>query len=460
MNKVLVILTISNNEKTLSDSIQSVLNQTHEDFVLYIIDDASTDDSYKVAARFNDSRIILDRNPESKGRYYCQNIALRAHINEVSHWVAMTGRDTWHPTKIEAQLFKKRNATSCMYNVLNDDSSTIRTVRFSHTSILYSKLVFELIGYYADTKFGGDIEYFARYCVAFNDNMYSCMVPKILQESFLDHTPIDQTEFLTFQQSYQQDVKDGHLRRTFYTDVDSRVLVIMAAYNSSKFIKRSIQSVLNQSHSNLILCVIDDCSTDNTFEVASSIDDSRVIVYRLKSNHGSYFARNIGLLKHVQEADFWTLHDADDVMKPDRIKTQLEFMSNRSGITCMFDRVDINTNKVLVKNRYGHNAFLFKKEVFDTIGFYDSNTRFGGDTEYMERYFKKFGLNRETVLLKKNLFAAYIHGNNQTQIVSTNDIRRKEYVKQFRAEHENCLHKNFKINEKRIISRWSDKRPR
>ncbi|HOJ48978.1 MAG TPA: glycosyltransferase family 2 protein, partial [Bacillota bacterium] len=66
------------------------------------------------------------------------------------------------------------------------------------------------------------------------------------------------------------------------------VSVVMPAYNASKYIGQAIESVLNQTYVNFELIVIDDCSTDNTYDIIKkySETDSRIKVVKNKINSG------------------------------------------------------------------------------------------------------------------------------------------------------------------------------
>ena len=66
------------------------------------------------------------------------------------------------------------------------------------------------------------------------------------------------------------------------------VSIIMPAYNTEKYIAMSVDSVINQTYTNWEIVIVDDCSTDNTFEIASEYEDARIRVYKRTSNSGGH----------------------------------------------------------------------------------------------------------------------------------------------------------------------------
>lgn len=66
----------------------------------------------------------------------------------------------------------------------------------------------------------------------------------------------------------------------------NKVSVILASYNQGEFLSQSIQSVLEQTYTELELIIIDDCSTDNSWEVINSFHDNRILAYRNEKNTG------------------------------------------------------------------------------------------------------------------------------------------------------------------------------
>ncbi len=75
------------------------------------------------------------------------------------------------------------------------------------------------------------------------------------------------------------------------------VSVIMPAYNSADFISESIQSVLQQTHQNWELLIIDDASNDNTVSIIKEFEtlDPRIRLFQNDTNLGAGVTRNLGI---------------------------------------------------------------------------------------------------------------------------------------------------------------------
>ena len=89
--------------------------------------------------------------------------------------------------------------------------------------------------------------------------------------------------------------------------------VVIPLYNKEKHINRAIKSVLNQTYKKFELLIIDDGSTDNSYEEAKKINDTRINIIRQK-NEGVSAARNKGI--GMAKNNFIAFLDADDEWKP------------------------------------------------------------------------------------------------------------------------------------------------
>ena len=99
------------------------------------------------------------------------------------------------------------------------------------------------------------------------------------------------------------------------------VSVLMPAYNSELYIAQAIDSILDQTHSNLELLIFDDGSSDDTRKVIESYSDLRVIKVLSDQNYGVVRARNE--LIDRANGKYIALMDADDIAEPTRLQKQL-----------------------------------------------------------------------------------------------------------------------------------------
>jgi len=106
--------------------------------------------------------------------------------------------------------------------------------------------------------------------------------------------------------------------------IPKSVTVLMSVFNEARFLKTSMQSILNQSYKEFEFLIIDDGSTDHTQDIISSFKDSR-IRYKKIVHSGLASALNYGLANSNGE---WIARiDADDLSTTHRLKTQIDFSS-------------------------------------------------------------------------------------------------------------------------------------
>lgn len=104
-----------------------------------------------------------------------------------------------------------------------------------------------------------------------------------------------------------------------------KISVLLSTYNDEKYIKASVDSVLNQSFSDFEFVIIDDGSTDSTYDIISAIEDSRIVIFR-KENTGLIDSLNFGISKC--RGEYIARMDGDDICHADRLKLQFEFLSD------------------------------------------------------------------------------------------------------------------------------------
>lgn len=104
------------------------------------------------------------------------------------------------------------------------------------------------------------------------------------------------------------------------------VSVIMPTYNCAQYISKSLDSVIAQTVSDWEIQIVDDCSTDNTFEVVSPyLDKYKNIHYHvLPKNSGPAVARTVAIKKATGK--YIAFLDSDDLWMPEKLEKQIAFM--------------------------------------------------------------------------------------------------------------------------------------
>lgn len=150
----------------------------------------------------------------------------------------------------------------------------------------------------------------------------------------------------------------------------------MPAYNAAATLVRSMVSVLSQSHRDLELLVVDDCSRDATWSLiaAAAQADPRVVPLRQPGNRGVAAARNAGI--EAATGDFIAFLDSDDAWHPYKLASQLAHMRS-SGTKISYAgyrRVDERGRVLSVVRppaRVGYADMLKSNRIGNLTGIYD-----------------------------------------------------------------------------------------
>lgn len=164
------------------------------------------------------------------------------------------------------------------------------------------------------------------------------------------------------------------------TEAEPLVTIILTTLNSERYLARSIESCLKQTHSNLELLVVDGGSTDRTLEIVAGYDDPRIHVIHQPENSGKLpGALNLGMANARGELITWTQDDCWYVV--DAIQTMVEYLQTHPDIALVYSDywlVDCTRRQVLYRqvSTLEHvldedvvqQCFLFRRAVYETIG--------------------------------------------------------------------------------------------
>ena len=142
------------------------------------------------------------------------------------------------------------------------------------------------------------------------------------------------------------------------------VSVIMPAYNAENYIAESIEAVLGQTYRNLQLFIVDDGSSDNTFQIASEYmkADQRVKVFT-QQNQGVSSARNLAISNVA--GVYVAFCDSDDVWYSQKLKRQLHTIGDAVWSHCDSQYVGLGyENKIAYRSTYTR---LYRGKVFKQL---------------------------------------------------------------------------------------------
>lgn len=141
-----------------------------------------------------------------------------------------------------------------------------------------------------------------------------------------------------------------------------KVSVIMPSYNSSGYIKDSINSVLNQTYGNFELIIVDDCSKDDSVEIIKSFGDKRIKLYVNEKNSGAALSRNRALRK--ADGKWIAFLDSDDIWHKEKLEKQLEF-TVRNGYDFTYTDYMIKLNGEWLPYVYTAPDKVNKRKIYD-----------------------------------------------------------------------------------------------
>lgn len=126
----------------------------------------------------------------------------------------------------------------------------------------------------------------------------------------------------------------------------------MPVYNASKYLDRSINSILNQTYDNLEIIIVDDSSTDNSKDIIKKYasKDNKIRPIYSEINQGVSKARNIGL--NIFSGDYVLFMDADDYITKDAIEIMInKSIKYKADVVDSYHLIINNNNKTFLESK-------------------------------------------------------------------------------------------------------------
>lgn len=126
----------------------------------------------------------------------------------------------------------------------------------------------------------------------------------------------------------------------------TKVTVLLTSYNHADYIKKSVDSILNQTFKDFELIIIDDCSTDNSWDIIKSYNDEKIKKIRNKKNKGSIMCRE---LVETFKGEYFAIAHCDDYWEKEKLEKQVKYLDENLKVAACFTQVklvDENNNEI------------------------------------------------------------------------------------------------------------------
>lgn len=123
-----------------------------------------------------------------------------------------------------------------------------------------------------------------------------------------------------------------------------KVSIIVPVYNAEKTIKRCIESLINQTYTNIEIILVNDGSKDNSLEICKQFEQEKITIID-KKNEGVSITRNTGISN--ANGDYIAFVDSDDYVKENYISEMVKAMESQNvdWVICNYDVITKNQTK-------------------------------------------------------------------------------------------------------------------
>lgn len=223
-----------------------------------------------------------------------------------------------------------------------------------------------------------------------------------------------------------------------------KVSVIIPVYNSSKYLKECLDSVIKQTYSNLEIIIINDNSQDNSLAIINDYKDSRIKIINLTKRSGVSFARNKGI--DLASGQYICFLDSDDFWYLDKIEKQVEFIKDKAFIYSDYEYYNakkrhrvhvplkITYKKALKNTTIFTSTVMFNMKYLTKEDLYMPNVKLGQDSATWWKILKKvkiaYGLNE--VLSIYRVGNKSLSSNKIKAVIGTWKILKAENINLFK----------------------------
>lgn len=187
--------------------------------------------------------------------------------------------------------------------------------------------------------------------------------------------------------------------------MEELISIVLPVYNGEKYLRESIDSVLNQTYRNWELIIVDDCSTDSSAKIAKEYinKDKRIYYYRNENN--LRLPRNLNKGFKLARGNYLTWTSDDNRFKSTALEKMYSALKNDIDAQFVFASCRVINSKgnpieyIMVDNKrkkqiIGHNVvgacFMYTRKAYEEVGEYNPEFVLVEDYDYWQRIYTKF----------------------------------------------------------------------
>jgi glycosyltransferase involved in cell wall biosynthesis len=216
--------------------------------------------------------------------------------------------------------------------------------------------------------------------------------------------------------------------------MNPKISVIMSVYNSEKYVREAILSILGQTFRDFEFIIINDGSTDKSREIIENIKDDRIKIIS-RENKGLIYSLNEGI--KLAKGEYIVRMDADDVCENNRLEEQLKAFEENPEIVLIGSfakKIDENGVVIgdlnypplswynirkysLLHNPFIHSSVMFRKDLVNTVGYYNKKFKYVEDYEFWTRIINKYPCkNISQELIRYRIHTSQITNKNNLEM--------------------------------------------
>jgi len=248
---------------------------------------------------------------------------------------------------------------------------------------------------------------------------------------------------------------------------DPRFSIVIPVYNTGLYLKETLESLLGQTFKDFEAIIINDGSTDNSWEIIESIKDARFTKIDLNENKGISAARNIGLEK--AQGELLAIIDSEDIADPkwlekidvffitnkdvDIVGTALKVFGDSNGIVSFPEENDDIEAKMIFSNSINHPGAVVRMAAIEKSGArYDESLTSAVDYDFWRQFLTEFKFhNIQEPLVSYRRHHKQVSSAQSVKQNSNADIVRNKLIDKFFPEIGADERKVL-----RVLSQWEE----